>query len=289
MTDVAAPPPAATASDSPEARAAIVARATARAKASKRRFSNLTRRDQLTLWIIIGVPTAIHVVFVWIPAISTIVLSFTELERHRRRRRHPLRRVPQLLGDLHRLRRRTSRRSFNNGFLLVFLFLVPTALGVLLAYLLDKNIRGRPIYQSIYYTPVVLSLAVVGFIWKSVMYSQRQGLFSTILGRTDPGNQIDWVGDQSHLISIGQYGISKNFVAILIAMAWRHTGYIMVLYLAGLKSRRPGAARSGRDRRLQRLAGLPAGRVPRDETDQRRRRRHHRDRGAARLRHRRSP
>ena len=32
------------------------------------------------------------------------------------------------------------------------------------------------------------------------------------------------------------YGISKNFVAILVAIAWRHTGYIMVLYLAGMKS-----------------------------------------------------
>ncbi len=82
----------------------------------------------------------------------------------------------------------------------------------------------------------MLSLAVVGFIWKSVMYSSSQGVFSTILGRTDPGNQIDWLGDQTKLISIGEYGVSKNFVAILIAIAWRHVGYIMVLYLAGLKS-----------------------------------------------------
>ena len=31
-------------------------------------------------------------------------------------------------------------------------------------------------------------------------------------------------------------GLSKNFAALLIAMAWRHIGYVMVLYLAGLKS-----------------------------------------------------
>ena len=44
-------------------------------------------------------------------------------------------------------------------------------------------------------------------------------------------------GNQSFLVSFGEnYGISKNFVAILVAIAWRHTGYIMVLYLAGLKS-----------------------------------------------------
>ena len=33
-----------------------------------------------------------------------------------------------------------------------------------------------------------------------------------------------------------EYGVSKNFAAILVAIAWRHTGYIMVLYLAGMKS-----------------------------------------------------
>ena len=220
-----------------EAEAALIAHATERARASRRHFSSLSRRDKVVLWIIVGVPTAIHVVFVWVPAISTIVLSFTNWNGI------------VGVGDIRFVGFRNYWEIFtvfekdfwsaaiNNGFLVVFLFLVPTACGVVLAYLLDKNLRGGAIYQSIYYTPVVLSLAVVGFIWKSVMYSPGQGLFSTILGRTAQGNQIDWLGDQSHLISFGStYGISKNFVAILIAIAWRHTGYIMVLYLAGLKS-----------------------------------------------------
>ncbi len=64
---------------------------------------------------------------------------------------------------------------------------------MLLAYLLDKNLRGGPFYQSVYYMPVVLSLAVVGFIWKSVMYSPSQGLLYTIW----PGGPIDFVGDQT--------------------------------------------------------------------------------------------
>jgi multiple sugar transport system permease protein len=214
----------------------IAARAAERARQSKRRFSQLTRRDRIVLWVIVGVPTLIHVTFVWIPALATVVLSFTNWNGI------------SAVGDIRLVGFRNYWEIFtvfekdfwgatiDNGTLVVFLFLVPTALGVLLAFLLDKNLRGGRIYQSIYYTPVVLSLAVVGFMWKSVMYSPRQGLFSTILGRTDPSNQIDWLGDQSHLISIGDYGISKNFAAILIAMAWRHTGYIMVLYLAGLKS-----------------------------------------------------
>jgi ABC-type sugar transport system permease subunit len=122
----------------------------------------------------------------------------------------------------------------NNSVLLIFLFLFPTALGMLLAYLLDRDLRGTRFFQGIYFTPVVLSLAVVGFMWQSVIYSPENGLATEIFGG---GNAIDWLGNQSFLIPIGdRFGVSRNFVAILVAIAWRHTGYIMVLYLAGLKA-----------------------------------------------------
>ena len=88
----------------------------------------------------------------------------------------------------------------------------------------------------------MLSLAVVGIIWKSVIYSPSQGMVNTVLGRTAEGHQIDWIGNQQKIFSfhvsgiVGGVGLSKNFAAILVAIAWRHAGYIMVLYLAGLKS-----------------------------------------------------
>lgn len=203
----------------------------------RRRFSQLTTGDRRVLWFIVGVPTAIHLVFVWIPALATVVLSFTDwngLSPVADIRFVGFRNYWEIFTVFDR---DVYSAMINNAFLVVFLFVGPTALGMLLAYLLDKNLRGGRIYQSIYYLPVVLSLAVVGFIWKSVMYSPSQGVVSTVLGRTASGEQIDWLGDQTTLIGFGgDYGISKNFVAILVAMAWRHVGYIMVLYLAGLKS-----------------------------------------------------
>lgn len=204
----------------------------------RRRYSQLSASDRLLLVLMVGIPTLVHLLFVWVPAISTVILSFTDWDGIAG------------VGDIGLVGFRNYwevftvfeddviRALINNGVLLVFLFLGPTALGMLLAYLLDKGVRGTRVYQSIYYFPVVLSLAVVGFVWKSVVYSPSQGLASTILGRTAEGNQIDWLGDQTHLISFfgSDYGVSKNFVSILMAMAWRHAGYIMVLYLAGLKS-----------------------------------------------------
>jgi multiple sugar transport system permease protein len=93
-----------------------------------------------------------------------------------------------------------------------------------LAVLLDKNIRGTRIYQSILYIPVVLSLAIVGFIW-NLQYAPEQGFINNVLGTTHPDNLIEWLGNKD-----------INLWAVLVAASWRHVGYIMVLYLAGLKS-----------------------------------------------------
>ena len=88
----------------------------------------------------------------------------------------------------------------NNTVLLIFLFIGPTALGICLAYLLDRDIRGTRFYQGIFFTPVVLSLAVVGFMWKSVIYSTENGLATQLFGH---GNPVDWLGNQSFAIPFG--------------------------------------------------------------------------------------
>ena len=183
-----------------------------------------------------GIPSVLHIGLVWLPAIATFLLSFTNWNGFR-------------FDTMEWVGFRNYRQLFtvfekdlyeallNNLWVLAFLFVIATPLGMFLAYLLDKNLKGTPIYQSVFYFPVVLSLAVVGFIWKSVIYSPRQGLLNSVLGRTEEGNQIDWLGDPDFVISVtSDYGLSKNFLALIVPMIWRHAGYIMVLYLAGLKS-----------------------------------------------------
>ncbi len=197
--------------------------------------SLLSKSDRRVMYGMVGVPTLLHVGLVWIPAIATILLSFTNWNGFRfdTMKFVGLQNYIQLFTvfekDLY-------EALLNNLWVLVFLFLVATPMGILIAYLLDKNLRGTAFYQSLFYFPVVLSLAVVGFIWKSVIYSPRQGVLNVILGRTAEGDQISWLGDSSFLIPLGDYGLSKNFLALIAPMVWRHVGYIMVLYLAGLKS-----------------------------------------------------
>ena len=112
---------------------------------------------------------------------------------------------------------------WHNVLWLLVLVFIATPIGMFFAVLLDREMRGTRIYQSAFFIPVVLSLAVVGFIWE--LSTRSQGFINSVLGRTSSDNAIDWLGDPS-----------LNLWAVLVAASWRHVGYVMVLYLAGLKS-----------------------------------------------------
>src|SRR4029077_18908953 len=113
---------------------------------------------------------------------------------------------------------------FHNLIWLAWLTFVATPLGMFLAALLDREMRGTRIYQSVFFLPVVLSLVVVGFIWE-LQFAPTEGFINNAFGLVKSGKLIDWLGNPR-----------INLFAVLVAASWRHVGYMMVIYLAGLKS-----------------------------------------------------
>jgi ABC-type sugar transport system permease subunit len=189
----------------------------------RRRYSVLTTRDKLTIALMVSVPTFILIVFVLIPTIASIILSFTSWNGI-----GGLGAI-EFIGlknytDLVTLYKPFFPALAHNLIWLIFFLCVATPLGIFFAVLLDKEIRFTRFYQSALYLPVVLSLAIVGFIWQ-LQYAPEEGLINNLLGRTAQGNQISWLGDPN-----------INLWAILVAASWRQVGYVMLLYLAGLKS-----------------------------------------------------
>jgi multiple sugar transport system permease protein len=203
-----------------------------KAKAPRgRREKTLPPRDRLTVIVMVAVPTILVVGLVWVPALMSVALSFTRwngfggvdtIEWVGTQNYHDVATIYPPFWPAIR----------HNLIWLAFLFAFPTMLGILLAVLLDREVRGSRFYQTAFYMPVVLSLALIGFIWQ-LFYSRDQGLINDVFG-----SQVDWYGDP---------GI--NLWAVLLATSWRHTGYIMLIYLAGLKgvdaSLREAAAMDG--------------------------------------------
>ncbi|MFF7789432.1 ABC transporter permease subunit [Streptomyces sp. NPDC007991] len=191
------------------------------AKSSTGHRRLLTRRDRITLGLMAGVPTILHVALVWVTALASIALAFTSWDGIGFDSIHwvGLQNFRQLF---------TSNPQFwpaveHNVVWFVVLILLPTPFGLFLALQLDKKIRFSRVYQTAFFLPVVVSLAVTGFVWQLV-YNPDTGLINSLLGANKPGHYIDWIGDPD-----------LNLWAVLVAASWRHTGYMMILYLAGLK------------------------------------------------------
>jgi ABC-type sugar transport system permease subunit len=189
--------------------------------APRRHLRQLSRRDRGVLGVMIGVPTLIQTVLVWLPLVASIVLSFMKWDGLSLTSFHAngltnyvfvLTQSPQFWPAV-----------LHNVVWLLFLAVIGTPLGLLLAVLLDQKIRGSRIYQSIFFLPVMLSLALIGIIWE-LMYSQDNGFINNLVGTAGTSRAVDWFGNSS-----------VNLWAALVAATWRHAGYIMILYLAGLK------------------------------------------------------
>jgi len=187
------------------------------------RFTLLTRRDKITLGLMVGVPLIFDLILIWGPTLVSIGFSFTKWDGIGAIT------SDDLVGTRNYEALFTSYPFFwpalqHNIIWLAFLMFVATPIGIFFAVLLDREIRGSRIYQTVFYLPVVLSLAVIGIIW-TLQYAPENGFINNVLGRTANNNLIDWYGNPS-----------LNLWAALVATSWRHVGYIMVIYLAGLKS-----------------------------------------------------
>lgn len=88
---------------------------------------------------------------------------------------------------------------------------VPNALGLAIALLLNRNTLLYRLLRSVFFTPVILSGIVVSVIWQSML---RPG------GVLD---QVGWLSDPS----IALYSISG-------IICWQMLGFCVVVYLAGL-------------------------------------------------------
>lgn len=92
------------------------------------------------------------------------------------------------------------------------------AFALVLAVLLNRKMRGRGIYRTVFFMPMVAAPAAVAMVWKW-LYNQQYGLLNHVFGQ-----QTAWISDASIAwISIGVIGV------------WSILGYNMVLLIGGLQ------------------------------------------------------
>ena len=115
--------------------------------------------------------------------------------------------------------------AMNNLFIFGALFIVVSMLlGLLLAILLDQKIRTEGALRTIYLYPMALSMIVTGTAWKWIM-NPGLGIEAMVRGWGFDEFAFDWVIDPDMAI-----------YAIVVAAVWQASGFVMALFLAGLRS-----------------------------------------------------
>ena len=94
-------------------------------------------------------------------------------------------------------------------------------LGVGLALLLDRNIRGMSLLRTLFILPMMIAPVVVGLMWR-YMYHPTVGTFNRFLDRIGLEG-VDWLGQHALL-------------SVIIADIWQWTPFIFILSLAALQS-----------------------------------------------------
>jgi ABC-type sugar transport system permease subunit len=174
------------------------------------------------VWLFLLIPAVVEVGMVFWPALNSFYLSLTKWKGVGAAEPVGLGNFRDLASD------DVFIGALKNNVIWVVGFGGLSVLGGLaLAVALNKPRRGVGLYRSAIYLPMVFSLAVTGLFWR-VQY-QPDGTINTLLGAVGLQSlEKQWLADPHTAL-----------YAVLVAAVWRQVGYIMVLYLAGLKSTDP--------------------------------------------------
>ncbi|MFC7101520.1 carbohydrate ABC transporter permease [Nonomuraea rubra] len=115
----------------------------------------------------------------------------------------------------------------NHAIVFTIVFVVGAlVLGWLLAFLMEKGIRGEGTFRAIYLFPMAISFVATGIVWRWLMNSGT-GERAVGLNRL-----FDWIGlPQWQWFRDPDWGMA----AMALPAIWQMSGYVMALFLAGFR------------------------------------------------------
>ena len=183
----------------------------------------LASKDQKTAWTMLLPALAMIGLFIVLPFLMSVVLSFTD------QRLVPNANVPTKFIGVRNYVRLAEGGAMLNAFwrTLTFAVLVvplQCAMGLGAAMLINSKLPMRNLFRGIYFLPTVISMVVVACIWSSLY--QREGFFNFALSGLSLGGlaPVDWLQNPWTAMP-----------ALVVLSAWQGFPFQMIIYLAGLQ------------------------------------------------------
>lgn len=111
----------------------------------------------------------------------------------------------------------------NTSIYVVFVVPCSIALSLMIAVLLNSNIKLRGLFQTIYFLPYVTSVIAIGIVWRWI-FNENYGLLNEILS---------WFGIKAiPWLNKKQYALP----ALIIFSIWKSMAFDILIFLAGLQT-----------------------------------------------------
>ena len=103
-----------------------------------------------------------------------------------------------------------------------FFVIFSNVFAIALAVVLTKKFKAANFFRGIFFIPYIMSMTIVGFIWKFIFTSGFEKLYEI----TDWNVwNLSWLGDTSLV-----------FYSVAFVGVWQSLGFYIVLYIAGLQA-----------------------------------------------------
>ncbi len=113
----------------------------------------------------------------------------------------------------------------HNVYYFILEMVIQNSLAFLLAYIIYLKIKGAGFFKIAYFLPRLLSVIVVGFLWKLIL-NPYNGVLNVLLERVGlEAWQQPWLGDPNIALT-----------AVILVNCWFGLGFAMLIFLAGLQA-----------------------------------------------------
>jgi raffinose/stachyose/melibiose transport system permease protein len=179
------------------------------------------RRKALAGWLFVLPALLLYLYFVLYPFLVSIYYSLTDWDGAQPVKQFVgLANYQELLGD-----NLMWQALWHNLIWIVIGTVAPILIGLLLGVLLWTGTRGRTLFRTIYFLPVVLAEVVVGIIWNWIYHPLFGALNQSLRVVGLEAYTRGWLGDPSTAL-----------LSLLITAIWGYYGFCFVIIMAGLQN-----------------------------------------------------
>lgn len=181
------------------------------------RRSRLHRQEHLTALAFVALPVIGFLLFTLYPMLFSIYASFTDWNGLTAPVFSGLKNYIAMFQDPYFL------KAMYNTFFLMIGIPIGLVISLVLALAMNRKMHGTTFFRTVYYVPVISSIAAVAILWQWA-FNGDFGLINQILALVGIDGP-NWLQDTSTVKP-----------ALIIMAIWKGLGFSMLLYLAALQS-----------------------------------------------------